>query len=49
MSEVPGALALGAVLPDGKPFSYTLNYRPAATGWIIHMSGGGVISDMYSS
>ena len=39
--EVPNALTLGAVLPDGKPFAYTLNYRPNATGWIIHMSGGG--------
>ena len=39
--EVPNALARGAVLPDGKPFAYTLNYRPNATGWIIHMSGGG--------
>ena len=39
--EVPNAVALGAVLPDGSPFAYTINYRPNATGWVVHMSGGG--------
>ena len=38
---ISNAVALGAVLPDGSPFAYTIIYRPNATGWVVHMSGGG--------
>ena len=39
--EIPGAAAAGALYPDGSPAFYTMNYRANATGWVVHMSGGG--------
>jgi hypothetical protein len=37
---VPGAAAIGAVDPSGKPANYFLNYT-GSNGWVIHLSGGG--------
>ena len=37
---VPGAAAIGAVDPNGKPANYFLNYT-GSDGWVIHLSGGG--------
>ena len=37
---VPGAAAIGAVDPGGKPANYFLNYT-GSDGWVIHLSGGG--------
>jgi len=38
--SVPGAVAVGAVYPNGAPAKFELNYTKSP-GWVIHLSGGG--------